>query len=95
MADVAIYVEQESRSVLAETHVEARTLDLPRNYDIPLRFNFGNTTIDGGFADYRAQLWVNGYQFGKYTNIVGAAVELSCSSRHVYPISVVTKEGFS
>jgi hypothetical protein len=46
-------------------------LDLPRNYDIPLRFNFGNTTIDGGVADYRAQLWVNGYQFGKYTNNVG------------------------
>jgi len=46
-------------------------LDLPRNYDIPLTFNFGNTTIDGGVADYRAQLWVNGYQFGKYTNNVG------------------------
>jgi hypothetical protein len=22
-------------------------------------------------ADYRAQLWVNGYQFGKYANNIG------------------------
>lgn len=47
------------------------SLDLPRNYDIPLTFNFGNTTVNGSVADYRAQLWVNGYQFGKYVNNVG------------------------
>jgi hypothetical protein len=47
------------------------SLDLPNNYDIPLTFNFGNTTIDGAVAIYRAQLWVNGYQFGKYTNHIG------------------------
>ncbi|TAQ91582.1 hypothetical protein B7494_g56 [Chlorociboria aeruginascens] len=46
-------------------------LDLPRDYDIPLTFNFGNTTTNGTVADYRAQLWVNGYQFGKYTNNIG------------------------
>lgn len=46
-------------------------LDLPNNYDIPLTFNFGNTTINGATADYRAQLWVNGYQFGKYANNIG------------------------
>lgn len=45
-------------------------LDLPKNYDIPLAFNFGNTTMDGAVADYRAQLWVNGYQFGKYSVLV-------------------------
>jgi hypothetical protein len=44
---------------------------MPRNYDIPLTFNFGNTTIDGEVADYRVQLWVNGYQFGKYVNSIG------------------------
>ncbi|KAF4636287.1 hypothetical protein G7Y89_g1812 [Cudoniella acicularis] len=47
------------------------SLDLPANYDIPLTFNFGNTTINSITADYRAQLWVNGYQFGKYTNNIG------------------------
>lgn len=47
------------------------SLDLPRNYDIPLAFRFGNTTIDGSIANYRAQLWVNGYQFGKYVNNIG------------------------
>ena len=47
------------------------SLDMPRNYDIPLTFNFGNTTINGAVADYRAQLWINGYQFGKYANNIG------------------------
>jgi hypothetical protein len=46
-------------------------LDLPQNYDIPLAFNFGNTTMNGAVANYRAQLWVNGYQFGKYANNIG------------------------
>jgi hypothetical protein len=47
-------------------------LDLPRNYDIPLSFSFGNTTnTNGEVSDYRAQLYVNGYQYGKYVNNVG------------------------
>jgi hypothetical protein len=47
-------------------------LDLPRNYDIPLSFNFGNSTNENGeTSDYRAQLWVNGYQYGKYVNNIG------------------------
>ncbi len=46
-------------------------LDLPENFDIPLSFNFANTTIDGAVANYKAQLWVNGYQFGKYANGIG------------------------
>lgn len=47
------------------------SLDMPPQYDIPLTFNFGNTTINGATADYRVQLWVNGYQFGKYANNIG------------------------
>lgn len=47
------------------------SLDLPRDYDIPLSFHFGNTTMDGTMADYRAQLWINGYQYGKYVNSIG------------------------
>ncbi|KAK0103956.1 hypothetical protein ONS96_005062 [Cadophora gregata f. sp. sojae] len=48
-------------------------LDLPSGYDIPLIFNFGNTTMDGGktTANFQAQLWVNGWQFGKYINNIG------------------------
>lgn len=46
-------------------------LEFPRRYDIPMSFNFGNTTIDGKVANYRAQLWINGYQFGKYINNIG------------------------
>lgn len=46
------------------------TLDLPKGYDVPLAFNFGNSTANGT-SHYRAQLWVNGYQFGKYVNNIG------------------------
>lgn len=46
-------------------------LDLPKGYDIPLAFKFGKTTVDGQVAAYRVQLWVNGYQFGKYVNHIG------------------------
>ena len=43
-------------------------LDIPAGYDIPLSFQFTNNTADGSSAltSYRAQLYVNGYQFGKY-----------------------------
>jgi hypothetical protein len=45
-------------------------LDMPIGYDIPLSFAFNdgsygvNTT---GSGNYRVQLFVNGYQFGKYS----------------------------
>ena len=42
-------------------------LDLPAGYDVPLSFQFTNTTTNGtAVANYRSQLYVNGYQFGKY-----------------------------
>ena len=42
-------------------------LDLPTGYDIPLSFQFANSTMDGtSVSNYRVQLYVNGYQFGKY-----------------------------
>ncbi|KAH7305960.1 beta-galactosidase [Stachybotrys elegans] len=43
-------------------------LDLPRGYDIPLAIKFG-TDISAGI--YRAQLFVNGYQFGKFVPHIG------------------------
>lgn len=46
-------------------------LDMPEGYDTPLQFNFGNTTMNGKVANYRALLFVNGYQFGKYVNNIG------------------------
>lgn len=39
-------------------------LDLPSGYDIPLAFTFTNSTTVP--EHYRAQLYVNGYQFGRY-----------------------------
>lgn len=47
-------------------------LELPAGYDIPLSFQFANTTANGSAVlNYRAQLYVNGYQFGKYVNNIG------------------------
>lgn len=44
-------------------------LDIPKGWDVPLYFNFGNSTAPP--AAYRAQLYINGYQYGKYTNNIG------------------------
>lgn len=38
-------------------------LDVPKGYDVPMSFAFGNSTS----SYYRAQLYVNGWQFGKYS----------------------------
>ncbi|KAL5358314.1 putative beta-galactosidase E [Aspergillus floccosus] len=49
-------------------------LDLPLGYDTPLSFVF-NGSVPGSTSrtwfDYRCQLFVNGYQFGKYVNALG------------------------
>ena len=45
------------------------SLDIPKGYDVPLYFTFSNTTSPP--ASYRVQLYVNGYQFGKYSNDIG------------------------
>ena len=45
-------------------------LDLPQGYDIPLSFNFANST-DSTPQQYRTLLFVNGYQFGKFVNHIG------------------------
>ncbi|KAJ7479689.1 glycoside hydrolase family 35 protein [Mycena latifolia] len=42
------------------------TLDLPKNYDIPLSFVF-----DSAVGHYRAQLYVNGWQLGKRIANIG------------------------
>lgn len=44
-------------------------LNIPAGWDVPLFFNFGNSTNPP--PNYRAQLFVNGYQFGKYVNNIG------------------------
>ena len=47
-------------------------LDLPTGYDIPLAFQFTNATNSGSsIMNYRSQLYVNGYDFGKYINNIG------------------------
>ena len=53
-------------------------LDVPAGWDVPMSFTFNTTasvsngTTDGrSGSNYRSQLFVNGYQFGKYVNNLG------------------------
>ena len=51
-------------------------LDLPAGYDVPLSFQFTNSTTNGtAVENYRSQLYVNGYQFGKYGTLLRFARE--------------------
>jgi hypothetical protein len=50
-------------------------LDLPSGWDVPLSFTFTNASNPNGAGNsapaFHVQLYVNGYQFGKYINNVG------------------------
>ncbi|PLB53273.1 putative beta-galactosidase E [Aspergillus steynii IBT 23096] len=52
------------------------SLDLPKGYDVPMNFVFNASSSTSVSArnsghNYRCQLFVNGYQFGKYVNNLG------------------------
>lgn len=47
------------------------SLDIPGDYDVPLSFVFHGDEFTGEGKGWRAQLWVNGYQFGKFANGIG------------------------
>ncbi|OBT75836.1 hypothetical protein VF21_04385 [Pseudogymnoascus sp. 05NY08] len=49
-------------------------LHIPKGWDVPLSFTFKKTKSNEKF---RAQLYVNGYQFGKYINNIGPQVDFS------------------
>lgn len=52
------------------------TLALPSDqWDVPLSLNFTNNTAAAATAPYRAFIYVNGYQFGRYTSNVGPQTE--------------------
>lgn len=44
-------------------------LNIPAGWDVPISFTFSNTTQPP--AEYRLQLYVNGFQYGKYVNHIG------------------------
>ncbi|PGH09195.1 hypothetical protein AJ79_05724 [Helicocarpus griseus UAMH5409] len=47
-------------------------LDIPRGWDVPLYFTFTNSSsASSPPVPYRAQLYVNGFQYGKYVNNIG------------------------
>ncbi|KAF2018726.1 glycoside hydrolase family 35 protein [Aaosphaeria arxii CBS 175.79] len=49
-------------------------LRVPEGWDVPMSFTFDNSTLGGGGGGgeaYRVQLYVNGWQYGKYVSNVG------------------------
>ena len=50
-------------------------LNMPAGYDVPIAFSFNNGTDDRNSTTpiqaYRCQIYVNGYQFGKYVHNIG------------------------
>lgn len=52
-------------------HTTNFDLSIPSGYDVPLSFQFQNTTGTSDTQNYRCQLYVNDYQFGKYINNIG------------------------
>lgn len=52
-------------------HIPTEYVDQRVRYDIPMSFVFTNATRNGAPVKYRAQLYVNGYHFGKYVNNIG------------------------
>lgn len=47
-------------------------LDIPKGWDVPLSFIFDGGSIQGGGQGrYRAQIWLNGYHFGRYLQGIG------------------------
>ncbi|KER00795.1 glycoside hydrolase family 35 protein [Aureobasidium subglaciale EXF-2481] len=49
-------------------------LDMPAGYDIPIAISFSNATSSSNGSTpvaYRSQIYVNGYQFGKYVSNIG------------------------
>jgi len=46
-------------------------LDIPKGWDVPLSFVFDGDDFTSKGSGWRAQLWVNGYQFGKFANGIG------------------------
>lgn len=50
-------------------------LDIPSGWDVPLSFTFSNASSSdsagSSASSYRVQLYVNGYQFGKYVHNIG------------------------
>lgn len=48
-------------------------LDIPKGWDVPLYFAIANDTETP--VPYRVQLYVNGYQFGKYVSNIGPQTE--------------------
>ena len=56
-------------------------LQVPVGYDVPMSFVFTNDTLTGNgmtSQNYRCQLFVNGYQFGKYGN---------CLPRYIFALN--------
>ncbi|KAK7686364.1 hypothetical protein QCA50_010588 [Cerrena zonata] len=59
-------------------------LNLPRGFDVPIRLTFTPSDIT---SNYRVQIFINGWQFGKYTNNIGP------QTTYVLPAGILHNHG--
>jgi hypothetical protein len=70
------------------------SLNVPAGTDFPMAFVFGNSTTNSHF---RSQIYVNGWQFGKYVNAIGPQNTFPVRKYIFLPVSSVhlTLKGLS
>ncbi|KAL4926586.1 glycoside hydrolase family 35 protein [Aspergillus undulatus] len=70
-------------------YVTTFNLDIPQGYDIPISLVFSETVQgnESAPAKFRAQIYVNGWQFGKYINHIGP------QSRYPVPEGILDYNG--
>lgn len=64
-------------------------LDIPQGWDVPMSFVFNGSTAEliesGDFgSNYRCQLFVNGYQFGKYSGFTPRFPPVKCNKAKIH-----------
>ncbi|KAK6955635.1 hypothetical protein Daesc_003277 [Daldinia eschscholtzii] len=63
-------------------------LEIPEGFDVPISLTIGNSsTPEGTPQNFRVQIFINGWQFGKYVNNLGP------QSRFILPEGILNYEG--
>ncbi|KAF3071167.1 putative beta-galactosidase E [Daldinia childiae] len=63
-------------------------LSIPKGFDVPISLTFGNSsTPEGAPQNFRVQIFINGWQFGKYVNNLGP------QARFILPEGILNYDG--
>lgn len=65
-------------------------ISIPEGFDVPISLKFGNsTTPDGAPQNFRVQIFIYGWQFGKYVNNLGP------QTRFMLPEGILNYDGLN